>query len=136
MDAASYLASIGSLNRFHRSAEVWASAGFDPITDGSGDHPDRVGHISKHSDPALQHTMFQMGYRVSQNYAPVTITFLDAFDRKSEVEATIHAAHRVNRNGNQAVGGGVALPVLAIKNTDAFFWYAEPDPLGGGIGLG
>jgi hypothetical protein len=34
---------------------------------------------------------------VAQNYAPVSLTFLDAFDRdKCEVEATIHAAHRVN----------------------------------------
>ena len=39
-----------------------------------------------------------MGYRVAQNYPPVTLTFLDAFDRgKAEVEATIHAGHRVNR---------------------------------------
>ena len=35
---------------------------------------------------------------MAQNYAPVAITFLDAFDHgKSEVEATLHAAHRVNR---------------------------------------
>jgi transposase len=98
MDAAAYLAGVGSIHRFHRAAEVWAFAGFDPIADGSGDHPHRVGHISKHSDPAFRDTMFQMGYRVAQNYAPVSLTFLDAFDRgKSEVEATIHAAHRVNR---------------------------------------
>jgi hypothetical protein len=42
--------------------------------------------------------MFGVGYRVARNYAPVSLTFLDAFDRgKSEVEATIHAAPRVNR---------------------------------------
>jgi hypothetical protein len=34
----------------------------------------------------------------AQHYAPLSLTFLDAFDRgKCEVEATIHAAHRVNR---------------------------------------
>ena len=98
MDAAAYLAGVGSIPRFHRDAEVWALAGYDPISDGSGDHPDRVGHLSKHGDPAFRNALFQMGYRVAQNYAPVSLTFLDAFDRgKSEVEATIHAAHRVNR---------------------------------------
>jgi hypothetical protein len=34
----------------------------------------------------------------SLHYPPISITFLDAFDRgQCEVEATIHAAHRVNR---------------------------------------
>jgi transposase len=98
MDAAAYLAGVGSISRFHRAAEVWAFAGFDPIADGSGDKPDRVGHLSKHGDPAFRDALYQMGYRVAQNYAPVSLTFLDAFDRgKCEVEATIHAAHRVNR---------------------------------------
>jgi len=98
MDAAAYLAALGSIHRFHRAAEIWAFAGFDPIADGSGDRPDRVGHLSKHGDPAFRDALFQMGYRTALHYSPVSITFLDAFDRgKSEVEATIHAAHRVNR---------------------------------------
>ncbi len=98
MDAAAYYAGLGSPARFYRAAEVWAFAGYDPITDGSGDHPDRVGHLSKHGDPAFRDALYQMGFRTAQNYAPIGITFLDAFDRgKSEVEATIHAAHRVNR---------------------------------------
>jgi len=79
-------------------AQVWAFAGFDPITDGSGDRPDRVGRLSKRGDPAFRDGMYLMSYHVAQNYAPVSLTFLDAFDRgKCEVEATIHAAHRVNR---------------------------------------
>jgi len=98
MDAAAYLAGLGSHHRFHRAAEVWAFFGFDPIADGSGDKPERVGHLSKHGDPAARDALYQMGFRVAQNYAPISITFLDAFDRgKSEIEATIHAAHRVNR---------------------------------------
>jgi hypothetical protein len=98
MDAAAYLAGMGSPNRFRRASEVWAFAGYDPLTDGTGDRPERIGHLSKHGDPALRDCLFQMGYRVAQNYPPVTLTFLDAFERgKSEVEATIHAAHRVNR---------------------------------------
>ncbi len=98
MDAAAYLAGVGSINRFLRAAQVWSFAGYDPIADGSGDSPDRVGHLSKRGDPAFRGALYQMGYRVSQNYAPVGLTFLDAFDRgKSEVEATIHAAHKVNR---------------------------------------
>jgi hypothetical protein len=97
-DAARYLAGLGSAQRFHRDAEVWAFAGFDPITDGSGDSPDRIGHISKHGDPAFRDALYQMGYRAALHYAPIGLTFLDAYDRgQSEVEATIHAAHRVNR---------------------------------------
>jgi transposase len=98
MDAAAYLAGVGSIDRFLRAAQVWSFAGYDPIADGSGDSPDRVGHLSKRGDPAFRGALYQMGYRVGQNYAPVGLTFLDAFDRgKSEVEATIHAAHKVNR---------------------------------------
>ena len=98
MDAAAYLAGVGSISRFSRATEVWAFAGFDPIADGSGDRPDRSGHLSKHGDPALRDGLYRMGYRTAQNYAPVSITFLDAFDRGlCEVEATIHTAHRVNR---------------------------------------
>lgn len=98
MDAAAYLACLGSDDRFRRAAEVWAFLGYDPITDGTGDRPERIGHISKHGNPAGRDRLYQMGYRVAQNYPPVSLTFLDAFDRgKCEVEATIHAAHRVNR---------------------------------------
>ena len=97
-DAACYLAGIGSAHRFRRAAEVWAFAGFDPLTDGSGDHPQRAGHISKHGDPAFRDALYQMGYRVALHYAPLSLTFLDAFHRgQCEVEATIHAAHRLNR---------------------------------------
>ena len=97
-DAAAYLAILGSVTRFQRAAEVWAFVGFDPLADGSGEHPNRSGQISKHGDPAARDTLYQMGYRVALNYAPVSLTFLEAFDRgKCEVEATIHAAHRVNR---------------------------------------
>ena len=97
-DAARYLAAIGSASRFHRAAEVWAFAGFDPITDGSGDSPDRIGHISKRGDPAFRDALYQMGYRAALHYAPIGLTFLDAVERsKCEVLATIHAAHRLNR---------------------------------------
>jgi transposase len=96
--AACYLAGLGSPQRFRRAAEVWAFAGFDPIADGSGDRPDRTGRISKRGDSAMRDTLFLMGHGVAQHYAPVGLTFLNAFERgKCEVEATIHAAHRVNR---------------------------------------
>jgi hypothetical protein len=97
-DAARYLAIIGSVHRFHRASEVWSLAGFDPITDGSGDKPDRIGHISKRGNSASRDALYQMGFRAALYYAPISLTFLDAYDRgKSEIEATIHAAHRVNR---------------------------------------
>ena len=120
MDAAAYLAGLGSPHRFHRAAEVWAFFGFDPIADGSGDKPERVGHLSKHGDPAARDALYQMGFRVAQNYAPISITFLDAFDRgKSEIEATIHAAHRVNR-----------LCFHLIQNDEPFEDRATPQLLG------
>lgn len=97
-DAAGYLTGIGTVQRFQRAAQIWALAGFDPTFDGSGDRPHRVGQISRYGDPQFRNTLYQMGYRVAQNYAPVGLTFLNAIDRgKSTVEATIHAAHRVNR---------------------------------------
>jgi len=97
-DAARYYAGLGSIGRFHRSAEVWAFMGFDPICDGSGDKPERIGHLSKHGDPNFRDALYLMSYRVAQNYAPVGLTFANAFLRgKCEVEATLHAAHRVNR---------------------------------------
>ncbi len=97
-DAARYMALIGSASRLHRAAEVWSLVGFDPITDGSGDDPNRIGRISKRGDPAARDALYQMGYRTALHYAPISLTFLDAYDRaKSEVKATIHAAHRINR---------------------------------------
>lgn len=97
-DGACYLAGIGAVPRFHRDAEVWAFAGFDPIQDGSGDRPERIGHLSKRGDPAFRDALYQMGYRTALHYAPLSLTFLDAFDRGlCEVEATIHTAHRLNR---------------------------------------
>jgi len=97
-DAACYMAGVGSIQRFRRAAEVWSFVGYDPIQDGSGDRPDRVGHISKHGDPPFRDSLFQMGFRTALHYAPLTLTFLEAFDRGlSEIEATIHAAHRINR---------------------------------------
>lgn len=80
-DAACYLAGVGSVQRFQRAAEVWAFAGYDPIADGSGDRPDRVGQLSKRGDPAFRDALYQMGFRVAQHYAPVSLVFLDAFDR-------------------------------------------------------
>jgi hypothetical protein len=97
-DAARYLAILGSASRLRRASEVWSLIGFDPLTDGSGDAPDRIGHISKRGDPSSRDALYQMGYRAALHYAPISLTFLDAYDRgKSEIEATIHAAHRVNR---------------------------------------
>jgi transposase len=97
-DAACYLAGLGSVQRFFRAAEVWAFAGFDPIADGSGDHPDRVGHLSKRGGPTFRDTMYRMGYRVTLYYVPLGLTFLDAYERgKCEIEATLHATHRLNR---------------------------------------
>lgn len=97
-DAACYLAGVGTIDRFRHAGQVWALAGFEPQLAGSGDYPDRVGCISKQGDPLFRDTLFQMGYRVAQHYAPVGLTFINTLERgKSKVEAIIHVAHRVNR---------------------------------------
>ncbi len=97
-DGAAYLAGLGAVERFRTAAQVWAFAGCDPLPHGSGDRPERIGHISQRGDPALREALYQMGFRTAQHYAPLTLTFLDAIDRsQSEVEATLHTAHRLNR---------------------------------------
>ncbi len=98
MDAAAYLAILGTVKRFKNANQVWAFVGFDPILDGSGDHPDRTTVLSKRGDPFARQQVYQMGYRVALHYAPVGLTYLDAWERTgSATKATIHAAHRVNR---------------------------------------
>ena len=44
--AARYLAHLGHPQRFTRAAQVWSFAGFDPVTEESGDFR-RIGHISR-----------------------------------------------------------------------------------------
>jgi transposase len=94
---ARYLACLGDPHRFLFADQVWSLLGFDPLTDASGDKK-RIGHVSKKGDPYARDTLFLLGYQTSRNEAYFGMPFLDAIERgKSEVEATLHAAHKVNR---------------------------------------
>jgi transposase len=92
-----YVAGVGDVHRFLYAQQVWSLAGFDPQMFITGDVV-VFGPLSKHGDPFLRDTLYLLGYSLAMHCPHFTRTFLDAIDRgKSEVEATIHTARRVNR---------------------------------------
>jgi transposase len=94
---ARYLATLGNPDRFLFADQVWSFAGFDPLTEESGDKK-RIGKVSKSGDPYARDTLFLLGYQTARNEAYFGMPFLDTIERgKSEVEATLHTAHKVNR---------------------------------------
>jgi transposase len=95
--AARYLAHLGHPQRFISASEVWAFAGFDLVTEESGDFR-RVGHITKKGDPGLRDTLFLIGLHTSQHLPTIAQAKQRALKRgKSDVLATLHAAHKANR---------------------------------------
>lgn len=95
--ATRYLAHLGHPQRFQRPAEIWAFAGFDPVTDQSGDFR-RIGHISRKGDPALRDTLFLIGLHMAKQIPAIARTQQRARQRGlAHVGATIHAAHKANR---------------------------------------
>lgn len=63
--AARYLGYLGHHQRFDDAAEIWAFAGFDPITDESGDYR-RIDKISKKGHPGLRDTLFLIGLHMAR----------------------------------------------------------------------
>lgn len=95
--AARYLAHLGHPQRFISASEIWAFAGFDLVTEESGDFR-RVGHITKKGDPGLRDTLYLIGLHTAQNVPAMAQAKQRALKRgKSEVLATLHAAHKANR---------------------------------------
>lgn len=95
--AARYLAHLTSHRRFHSAAEVWAFAGFDPVTAESGDHR-RIGRISRKGHPGLRDTLFLIGLHTARQIPAVGRLRQRALSRgKGHVAATLHAAHKANR---------------------------------------
>ena len=94
---ARYLAGIGALDNLLFADQVWRKAGMAPALYITGDvliH----GHMSKQGDPFFRDTLYLLGYTLASHCAYFGNTFLDAIERgKSEIEATIHTAHKVNR---------------------------------------
>ncbi len=95
--AASYLAYIGKAAFFPSANQIWALAGYDLVTEQSGDAV-RIGHITKRGSPALRDTLFQIGFHAARRCPPIGETYLAARQRGlRETAATIHAAHKANR---------------------------------------
>ncbi len=94
---ARYLTGIGSVDDLLFADQVWAKAGMNPSVYISGDVI-VYGAMSKQGDPFFRDTLYLLGYQLALHCAYFGNTFLDAIERgKSEVEATIHTAHKVNR---------------------------------------
>lgn len=94
---ARYIACLGDVRRFLFADQIWNLAGFHPKVYISGDLV-LYGALSKQGDPFLRDTLFLQAYSLAQHHPYFAKTFLTAIERgKSEVEATIHTAHQVNR---------------------------------------
>ena len=95
--AARYQAAIVSVDRFSKSSQIWALAGFDLVTDESGDTK-RLGKITKRGQPTFRDAIYQIGYHTSRHCPPIGHTYLDARQRGlDQTRAVIHAAHKANR---------------------------------------
>jgi transposase len=95
--AARYLAHLGHPQRFPRAALIWSLAGFDPVTEESGDFR-RVGHISRKGEPGLRDTLFLIGLHTARQVPAIGRVKRRAQARgKRDVGATLHAAHKANR---------------------------------------
>ncbi len=95
--AARYLAYLKAHRRFTTPAEVWAFAGFDPVTQESGDYR-RLGKISRKGHPGLRDTLFLIGLHTARHIPAIGRVRQKALARgKGHVGATLHAAHKANR---------------------------------------
>lgn len=95
--AARYLAHLGHPQRFSQAKEIWAFAGFDVVSQQSGDFR-RVGHITRKGDPGLRDTLYLIGLHTARQLPAIGRVKLKARARgKRDVGATLHAAHKANR---------------------------------------
>jgi transposase len=95
--AARYLAHLGHYRRFTRPAQIWAFAGFDLVTEESGDFR-RLGKITKKGEPAFRDTLYLIGLHTAQQIPAIGRAKQRALARGlGKVGATIHAAGKANR---------------------------------------
>jgi transposase len=88
---------FGRPQRFPKASEIWAFAGFDIVTEQSGDFR-RIGHITKKGDPAFRDTLYLIGFNMANNIPALARTKQKALARgKGQVAATIHTARKANR---------------------------------------
>ncbi|MBU0702881.1 MAG: transposase [Chloroflexi bacterium] len=95
--AARYLAAIITVSRFPSAAHIWAFAGYDLVTDESGDTK-RLGKITKRGAPTFRDTLYHIGYHTARHCPPIGQTYLNARQRGLDhTLAVIHSAHKANR---------------------------------------
>ena len=95
--AARYQAAIIAASRFPSAACIWAFAGYDLVTDESGDTK-RLGQITKRGAPTFRDALYQIGYHTARHCPPIGHTYLNARQRGlDQTLAVIHAAHKANR---------------------------------------
>jgi len=95
--AARYLAHLGHAQRFRAAKEIWAFAGFDVVTEESGDFR-RLGHITRKGAAGLRDTLYLMGLHTARHVPAIGRVKQKALARgKGDVGATLHAAHKANR---------------------------------------
>lgn len=95
--AAHYLAGLGDPARFRSARQIWSFAGFDPITEVSG-NTRRNGPISYRGCPYLRSTLFQIGSLAAKHCRPCQECYQRARERHpSKIRATIHVANKANR---------------------------------------
>ena len=85
---------------------------------------DVVFHVAgwyKQGDPFFRDTLYLLGYHLALHCPYFGNTFLDAVERgKSEVEATIHTAHKVNRVFIHLLQHDEPFDPPGIRDYDAF----------------
>jgi transposase len=117
---ARYLSGVGSVNDVLFADQVWRKAGMAPSVYISGDVVIH-GQMSKQGDPFFRDTLYLLGYHLALHCAYFGDTFLKAIERgKSEVEATIHTAHKVNRVFIHLLQHDEPFDPPDIPNYDAF----------------
>ncbi|MFC1975319.1 transposase [Chloroflexota bacterium] len=95
--AARYLAYLGHPQRFLAPGQIWAFAGFDLITNESGDFR-RLGKITKKGAAGLRDTLFLIGFHMANQIPAMTRLKNRAVERgKGKIGATIHVAQKANR---------------------------------------
>ncbi len=101
---------LGHPQRLVAAAQVWSFAGFDPVTQQSGDFR-RVSHISRKDDPGLRDTLFLIGLHTARTIPAIARIKQRAKARgMGDVVAMLHAAHKANR-----ICHHLALPPAALR---------------------
>jgi transposase len=92
-----YLGYLKHPQRFSKPSEVWSFAGFDLVTEESGDSR-RLGKITRKGHPGLRDTLYLIGHHTARQVPAINQAYQRALARgKGKVGSTLHAAQKANR---------------------------------------